>query len=194
VTSDAAGLGFSNLSSVSTDDTLAARTVIDHLVQMGHRKIVVIGGNRHDSGIAELRYQGCMQAFRDHGIAFDEMQDYESVRFSFEQGYQAAKNLVAKQREFTAVFAMSDVMAIGAVRALRDEGLRVPEDVSVMGFDGLPLGSFLVPQLSTVTQSVPLLAQRSVEILIDSIENGSAPKRETVPFTVHQRESTRLME
>ena len=82
-------------------------------------------------------------------------------------------------------------MAIGAIRALRDNGLRVPEDVSVMGFDGLPLGSFLVPQLSTVGQSVQTMARRSVEILTDSIENGSAPVREIVPFVVHERESSR---
>ena len=191
VTSDAAGLCFPNLSSVSTDDTLAARTAIDHLVQMGHRKIVVIGGDRNDSGIAELRYQGCMQAFRDHGIPFDETLDYESVRFSFEQGYRAAKNLVAKKRDFTAVFAMSDVMAIGAIRGLRDAGLKVPADVSVMGFDGLALGDYTVPTLSTIRQSVDAMARQSVELLLENIKEKGTPRYETVPFAVELRESTR---
>ena len=191
VTSDATGLCFPNLSSVSTDDTLAARTAIDHLVQMGHRKIVVIGGDRNDSGIAELRYQGCMQAFRDHGIPFDETLDYESVRFSFEQGYQAAKNLVAKKRDFTAVFAMSDVMAIGAIRGLRDVGLKVPADVSVMGFDGLAMGGYTVPTLSTIRQSVDAMARQSVELLLENIKEKGTPRYETVPFAVELRESTR---
>jgi LacI family transcriptional regulator len=83
------------------------------------------------------------------------------------------------------------VIAIGAIRALRDHGLRVPEDVSVMGFDGLPLGDFLVPQLSTVNQSVALMAKHSAHILLDCIENGGKARHETVPYTIRQRESTR---
>ena len=190
-TNDATGLGFSNLSSVTTDDILAARTAIDHLVQLGHRKIVVIGGDRNDSGIAKLRYQGCMEAFVRHGIEFDPEQDYESVRFSFEQGYQAAKNLVNKGRKFTALFAISDVMAIGAVRALRDVGLRVPEDVSVMGFDGLEMGRYTVPTLSTIRQNVDAMARRSVELLLENIQAMQLPRYETIPFDLELGESTK---
>ena len=82
-------------------------------------------------------------------------------------------------------------MAIGAIRALHNNGLRVPEDVSVMGFDGLPLCSFLVPQLTTVAQSAEEMARRSVEILIERIQQGGDACHESVPYTVYQRESTR---
>ena len=194
VTSDASGLCFQNLSSVTTDDTLAAKTAADQLVTMGHRKIVVIGGHREDSGVANLRYKGCLEAFRNHGIEFDEVLDYESVRFSFEDGYRAARNLIARGREFSAIFAMADVMAIGAIRALRDAGLNVPEDVSVMGFDGLTLGSYMIPQLSTVFQSAQIMAQRGVEILVERIENGGEPYHEFVPYSLLQRESTRRID
>ena len=105
-------------------------------------------------------------------------------------GYQATKALLDNGRKFTALFAVADVMAIGAIRALRDAGLRVPEDVSVMGYDGLALGSYLVPQLSTVVQDTERLARRSVDILIDSIKNGAGHRQETVPFRIEQREST----
>ena len=84
-------------------------------------------------------------------------------------------------------------MAIGAVRALRDGGLRVPEDVSVVGFDGLPLGTFLVPQLTTIVQPVQQLAQRSVEMLISAIKDGVGSRHETVPFALNQRESSRTL-
>ena len=191
VTSDATGLCFQNLSSVTTDDALAAKTAVDQLVAMGHRKIAVIGGHREDSGIAHLRYQGCQEAFRNHGIEFDEVLDYESVRFSFEDGYRAARNLLARGREFTAIFAMADVMAIGAIRALRDAGLRVPEDVSVMGFDGLAVGEYTVPTLSTIRQSVDAMAQRSVDILLENIGHSQPARYETVPFFVELRESTK---
>lgn len=191
VTNDAGGQQFPNLSSVSTDDRQAARCAIDTLVKLGHRKFAIVGGDRTVSDTSRLRYEGCIQSFRENDIDFDEDLDYQGVRYSYMDGYQATRKLLASGRQFTALFAAADVMAIGAIRALRDNGLQVPEDVSVMGFDGLPLGSFLVPQLSTVVQSVQAMAQRSVEIMIDSIENGSDPVRETVPFVVHQRESSR---
>lgn len=191
VTNDADGQVYDNLSSVTTDDRQASCCAIDALVALGHRKIAIVGGDRTVSDTSRLRYQGCLQSLREHGIDYDEEQDYQGVRYSYDGGYQATQRLLENGRQFTALFAAADVMAIGAIRALRDAGLRVPEDVSVMGFDGLPLGSYLVPQLSTVSQSVTLLAKRSVEILISSIEKGTPPQRETVPFVVHQRESTR---
>ena len=190
VTSDASGLEYQNLSSVTTDDTLAAKTAIEQLVTMGHRKIVLIGGHREDSGVAYLRYKGCLEAFQKHDIEFDEVLDYESVRFSFEDGYRAVRNLLARGREFTAIFAMADVMAIGAIRALRDAELKVPEDVSVMGFDGLAVGEYTVPTLSTIRQSVEAMAQRSVDILLENIAQARPARYEHIPFCVELREST----
>ena len=194
VSNDASGLPFANLSSVCTDDRQAARCAMDSLIAMGHRDFVIVGGDRNTSDTSRLRYEGCLQSFRKHGIEFDEELDYQGARFSCQDGYNATQKLSADGRSFTALFAAADVMAIGAIRALHNNGLRVPRDVSVMGFDGLPLGSFLVPQLSTVQQSGKLMAQRGVEILIDSIENGCKTCHEAVPFALQQRESTRRID
>ena len=101
----------------------------------------------------------------------------------------AAADLLDSGRSFTALFAASDVMAIGAIRALQDRGLRVPEDVSVMGFDGLNLGSFMVPQLSSVKQPAREMVHRAVEMLIAQIEGEICSVHETVPFEVWERES-----
>lgn len=191
VTNDASMLTFDNLSSVSTDDREAARRAIDTLIGLGHGCIAVIGGDRTVSDISRLRYEGCLQSFAEHGIAFDPRQDYQGVRFSYRDGYRATRELLNNSRPYTAIFATADVLAIGTIRALRDCGMRVPEDISVMGLDGLPLGSFLVPQLATVRQTVSLLAKRSVEILLDSIEQGAPACHETVPFEVLSRESVR---
>lgn len=191
VTNDASTLTFDNLSSVSTDDREAARRAIDTLIGLGHGCIAVIGGDRTVSDISRLRYEGCLQSFAEHGIAFDPRQDYQGVRFSYRDGYRATRELLNNSRPYTAIFATADVLAIGTIRALRDCGMRVPEDISVMGLDGLPLGSFLVPQLATVRQTVSLLAKRSVEILLDSIEQGAPACHETVPFEVLSRESVR---
>ena len=194
VSNDASGLPFTNLSSVATDDRQAARCAMDSLIALGHRQFVIVGGDREASDTARLRYQGCLDAFRNHGIAYDEELDYQGVRFSYQDGYNATQKLIASGRRFTALFAEADVMAIGAIRALHNNGLRVPRDVSVMGFDGLPLGSFLVPQLSTVIQSAQLMAKRSVEILIDRIEHGGTACHESVPYALYQRESTRRID
>ena len=191
VTSDASDLPFANLSSVSSDDALAARMAIAHLVSLGHRKITVIGGDRFVSDTTKLRYQGCMEAFSSQGIPFDPELDYETARFSFSDGYRAAKQLLKRGRDFTALFAMSDVMAIGAIRALRDAGKRVPEDVSVMGLDGLEIGEYTIPKLATVCQAVEELAQRSLNLLLGQIEHTSGACHETIPVCLEWKESAR---
>ena len=191
VTNSAADLGFPNLSSVASDDRQATRDAIDALAEMGHRKFVVIGGEHRVSGTAGKRYEGCLEAFRANGITFDEEQDYEAVRFSYEEGYRAAENLLDRGRQFTALFAMADVMAIGAIRALTDRGLKVPEDVSVMGFDGLKLADYMVPKLSTVRQDVDALAEASIRILLENIPTLRSPRHETVPVQVELKESIR---
>ena len=94
-----------------------------------------------------------------------------------------------RDRKFTAIFAMSDAMAIGAIRALQDRGRRVPEDVSVMGFDGLTIGEYTVPRLATVCQDVDALAIHSIHMLLESIAHPGVPRHETVPVTVTLRSS-----
>lgn len=192
VTGNASDLNFPNLSSVATDDAEAARSAIQTLIALGHRKFAIIGGDRTASDTSRLRYEGCRRAFAEFGIPFDDSRDYRGVRFSCEDGYRATKELLSGG-EYTAIFAVADVMAMGAIRALWEAGLRVPEDVSVMGVDGLPLGSYLIPQLSTVRQPAKAMAARSVEILLDCMEKGSAPCHETVPFEVTRRESIRAI-
>ena len=157
-------------------------------------KIAVIGGDREVSDTSRLRFEGCVAAFSDHGIPFDPDKDYQGVRYSYQDGYLATKALLASGREFTALFASADVMAIGAIRALEESGKRVPEDVSVMGLDGLPIGDYLVPQLTTVGQCVSTMARRSVEILLGSIEEGKPARHETVPFQIYRRESVRELQ
>ena len=182
---------FPNLSSVCTDDFRASLDAMESLINLGHKQIAIIGGKYDGSDTSRLRYDGCLQALQQHDIPFDQAHDYVGIRFSYQDGYNATRQLLEQGRQFTALFTVADVIAIGAIRALRDSGLRVPEDVSVMGFDGLPLGDFLVPQLSTVNQSVERMAALSADILIDCIENGGKARHETVPYTIRQRESTR---
>jgi LacI family transcriptional regulator len=103
------------------------------------------------------------------------------------------KRLIEKYPELTAVFAMSDVMAIGAIRALRDMGYRVPEDISVIGFDGTELAEYYNPRLATIKQQYQTLAVRSIEILFGQIELKKEPIHELVPFEFASGESIRKL-
>ena len=91
--------------------------------------------------------------------------------------------------DITAVFAMSDVMAIGAIRALKDHGRKVPEDISVIGFDGIELADYYSPKLATIRQQYKLLARRSVEILFHLVDFDEEPVHEVIPFELVQGES-----
>lgn len=189
LTTDMSALTFPNLSSVSVDDREACRCAVDSLIALGHRKIAVIGGETEYSDVARARFEGCLKSFRSHGIPFDPEQDYRGVRFSFQGGYSAAADLLEKGREFTALFTASDVMAVGAIRALHEKGLRVPEDVSIIGFDGLVVGSYLVPKLSSVVQPARMMACRSMEILLAQVEQEGQAVHELVSFELWERES-----
>lgn len=194
VSNDASSLPFANLSSVSTDDRLASHCAMDLLIGLGHRKVVIVGGDRTGSDIGRLRYEGCLEAIRAHGLDFDEELDYQEARFSFQDGYDATDKLLRQGRKFTALFAAADVMAIGAIRALKDAGKRIPEDVSVIGLDGLEIGEYIVPRLATVAQNVELLAQKSHELLQQILEGGSGGRHLTVPVTLCAKESAKAQE
>ena len=190
VTNNAADLGFANLSSISSDDRAAARMAVEHLIGLGHRRIAVIGGERENSDIGRLRFDGCLAAFESHGIAFDPEQDYETIRYSFSEGYKATRRLLDKGRDFTALFCMSDVMAIGAIRALADAGKAVPGDISIMGFDGLAFGEYTTPRLSTIRQNAADMAGKSVQLLLEHIEHKTQPSYIILPVSLEGKEST----
>lgn len=189
VTNSAAGLGFDNLSSVSTDDARAARQAVTHLMDLGHREIAVLGGFTDVPNAARTRLQGVRKAFTERGMTLDLDRQFEATYFSLTGGYDAMGRLLERMESLTAVFAMSDVQAIGAIRALRDRGLRVPEDISVIGFDGIALGDYVTPRLTTVRQDEQLLARRGVALLLQQIQTGDSPVHELVPYTFVPGES-----
>ena len=190
ITNNAEPLHLPNLSSVHIDDRRGAAQAVETLIALGHKKIAVIGGHRRYSDTCRLRWEGVLDALKAHGLSIDPEADYATVYFSPEGGCTGATELLRRCRDFTAIFTMSDLMAIGAFRALKDRGLEVPGDVSVIGFDGLPVGEYLVPRLSTVDQPTVAMAQRGLELLLDAIENGAPARHETVPYTLLYREST----
>lgn len=189
VTNSAANLGFENLSSVCTDDEAAAARAVEYLMELGHRRIGVLAGRMEASDAACARFEGCRRAFAARGLPFDPDRQCETARFAMSGGYAAMGRLLDKAPDLTAVFAMSDVQAVGAMRALHDRGLRVPEDISVMGFDGIELGGYFTPKLTTIRQDAARMADRGMEILFQHMSGQAPPVHERVPFQLVEGES-----
>lgn len=163
-TANASSLGFENLASVCLNDMEAGKTAINYLYEMGHKKIGLITGRAVGGYAANNRLLGSIQALKEHGLFYNNTW-YEESRFSLEGGYEAAKRLIERHPDITAVFAMADIMAIGAMRAFVDMGHRVPEDISVMGVDGIAMTQFAIPRLTTLAQPFEELAALSVRLL-----------------------------
>ena len=181
------------LSSVSIDNLKASFTSAEFLLKNGHKKIGVIGGAL-DSEISSTRYEGFLSALISAGVHFDFEKSYEIAKYSFEGGASAAKRLIAKNPDITAVFTMSDAMAIGACRAFWDLGYKVPDDISVIGFDGLTISDYFCPRLTTIRQIEEELAGEGLNVLLDSIENKASCCHKIVPFEFIQGESVKKIE
>jgi len=188
LTNSARELDFPNLSSLTTDDEEAAYRVVRYLADQGHRDIGLLGGNWSCTQISYRRVKGCQRAFDELGLPFDPRR-CEPCRYSLPDAYDTTKRLLARCPELTALFCVSDVMAMGAIRAIRDLGRRVPEDVSVVGYDGIPLSQFSVPRLATVRQDTQQLARQGVDLLLRNLQRPRPPVHGVVPFELIAGES-----
>lgn len=182
---------FPNLSSLTTDDGAAAKRVIDYLVIQGHENIGVLGGNASDFQVSGKRIDGCRHGFQKHNLSFDSDVQYEPCRYSMEDGYIAAKKLLKKNTDLTAIFALSDVIALGAIRAIYDMGKRIPEDISIVGYDGIPLSRYCFPRLTTIQQNTKQLADQGVDLILQRIHYPYQAVHKIVPFELLEGESVR---
>ena len=191
LTNSAGSLNISNLSSFYTDDEEASYQVGSYLIKQGHKKIGVIGGTLSATQISSSRYEGCLRSFKENGIDFEEKKAYIPCRYSMEDGYQAAKKLLKQVSGVTAIIALSDTIAVGAMRAICDAGKRVPDDISVVGFDGISLSNYCIPRLTTIRQDTDRMAREGVELMLRQIHYPGEGRDVSVPFQLLERESVR---
>ncbi|MBT2532458.1 LacI family DNA-binding transcriptional regulator [Arthrobacter sp. ISL-48] len=170
-----------------------SRAAVQHLLGRGCRKIAIFDMPLQEgAGVADLRLQGYREALDEAGIDFDDRYFIAMQDFTMECGAAAAKRVADLGLQADGVFCPTDAVAVGALRGFTDVGLRVPEDVRVIGFDDIHAGSFTVPRLSTVAPDHSITAATAVDFLLERIE-GNAPEsaREFItPFTLVAREST----
>lgn len=173
-------LTYKNLSNISIDDAACAEQAMNYLLKCGHRKIAILSGRREVSHSSRMRLDGCAKALALYGIDIAKIPISQS-NYSMEGGYHAAKRILKTAADITALFAMADVMAIGAINALFEAGKSVPKDVSVMGIDGIEMSRFVTPSLTTMKQPDRLIAATSAGALIDMIERGSQAVHKFLP-------------
>ena len=159
-----------------------------HLLANGRRRIAFLGhASNHYPEFFE-RYRGYVQALHESGLAPDPGLQVDAVT-SEQSGMEAVAELAARGLTYDAIFAASDLIAIGAMKALHERGLRVPDDVAIAGFDDIPMAGFVNPSLSTVQQDTKLAGQMLVESLLQLI-NGEAVQSRTMPVKLALRRSS----
>jgi len=166
--------------SVLIDNTHGVNAAIKYLVKMGHRKIGLIGSNLESPPSVLERRFAYLNALRAHGIEETFVQD---SYLYIDSGYEAAQRLLKKNPEITAVFACNDEVAIGALRAARDMGLDVPNELSVIGFDDTDMAKTVTPALTTVHVQKTWLGVLGLRQLIDRTQNPERPKTTTLVST-----------
>ena len=164
------------VSFVEVDNVNGAYTAVTHLVRLGRRRIALITGPS-DGLAAEDRRRGYLKALHERRVRVDESLIFHGD-FTETSSYEAMQRLL--RHEPDAVFVASDTMALGALRALREAGKRVPDDVAVVGFDDMPQAATASPPLTTVRQPIQQTGVLAVETLIDILENGGDPPRRII--------------
>ncbi|MDR1017991.1 MAG: LacI family transcriptional regulator [Lachnospiraceae bacterium] len=184
-------------SSFSLDDKLEGYKIVDYLIKKGHKKIAFLGASADDESVGKLRLEGYKKAHKENNISFDEdlirCMDETLPSYSMKNGYKVMKDLLANKKQFTAVFAISDMQAIGASKAIFEAGLKIPEDISMVGFDGLDNGLFYNPSITTLAQPIEEISTESISALFKMIKSKKSVKGKVFPGTLIERESTRAI-
>jgi LacI family transcriptional regulator len=157
------------LDAVNIDNIRGARAVVQHLISHGHKRIAIITGAPRNVDGRE-RLQGYRSALRSAGIERGRELEVQG-NFSEESGFEAAKSLLASRARPTAIFAANDSMAIGALSALREAGVRVPEDVAVAGFDDISIARFVNPPLTSVHVPIAELGERAMAKIVAALRD-----------------------
>jgi LacI family transcriptional regulator len=177
------------VSYVDVDNVAAAQMAVEHLIRLGHRRIGTVTGRLNMSS-GHDRLAGYRQAMVAHRIPIDEDLVIEGD-FSEDSGALAAQRLMSASA--TAIFAASDSMAVGALKTIRHAGLRVPQDIALVGFDDVAMATAVEPALTTVRQPIERLASMAVDVLLDMLENpasaGSPKHKIILPVELIVRDS-----
>lgn len=180
------------VTNIILDHRHAAELALKHLVGLGHHRIAILKGHP-SSADSQSRWNALEAVAREMQLELDPelVIQIDTTDSTPSLGYPFGKRLIEKKRPFTALFAYNDISAIGAIRAFQESGLRVPQDVSVVGFDDIPAAAFHYPSLTTIRQPLRKMGEIAVDLLVEQIEHKHEPQQEiAVQPEIVVREST----
>jgi len=182
------GLRSGDIVRVATDEATGTALAVRHLIELGHTRIGFVGGESHMS-TTTVKLRAFRKTLKESGIQVrDEWVLPDS--FSIDSGKRQMLKLLAMQERPTAVFCVNDYTAIGAIKAATENGLKVPDDMSVVGFDDIPLAHHFIPELTTVTQLANELGRRAVQVLHGLMNHEKVKKLTTLEPHLIVRQST----
>ncbi|PAB59689.1 LacI family DNA-binding transcriptional regulator [Anaeromicrobium sediminis] len=175
-------------SSVIIENEKSSYDAVEYLCKLGHEHIGIITTGEGDTNVGQLRHKGYKRALREYDI--DPKDDLvEFGDYSFKSGFEAMNKLLDRNENITAVFAISDIMAIGAAKAILSRGYKIPEDISIIGFDGLEFGEYFHPSITTVKQPREEMGEKSIEILMNLIKGKKEQEHIVLKTELLERES-----
>jgi LacI family transcriptional regulator len=178
--------------SVHIDEAAAARTATEYLIELGHRRIGLISGTHFS--FAAQRTAGYRAALEAAGIEYDEVRIISASSYGIEEGRVSMRKMLQQSGDLTAVFAITDELAIGAMRAFHEAGLSAPRNISIIGLDDIDIAAFFVPGLSTMRQPIREMGRKTAEIMYRMIAGDDSGDRSLVfPHELVIRESCRAI-
>lgn len=177
-----------NVGYVTTDNKIGAVKAVEHLISLGHENIGMINGHSK-AFVSQKRQEGYTEALKKHGLPVNP--DWiRNGQFEEETAFAEAKLLLQKNSEISAIFCASDLMALGALKAAKSLGRKVPEDLSVVGYDDIILSSYSNPPLTTISQNFFQLGYQAAHLLVNMLEGKSEPQVVTMSTKLIKRNST----
>lgn len=178
-----------SISTIKVENRYSSYKGVKYLINKGHRNIAILLGDKQDKGISIERFNGYKRAlFEEHFLVNKRYIKYG--KYDCKHAYEKTLELLDESKEVTAIFAISDIMAIGAAKAITDKGLRIGEDIALLGFDGMDMTKYYFPGISTIEQPKERLAKESINLLLNLINKKSENKHIVIETNLLEREST----
>lgn len=180
-----ADAGNPDITTITSDDLAGGRLATEYLINLGHTSIYHLAGPEYTAS-GRLRSQGYEETMKKHGI--HDYNIYQADNFGFEDGYNKAMEIIKKNDYPTAIFIASDWLALGAIKAFQEHNIRIPEDISVIGYDNLEFLKYNNPALTTVSQNKAEIGRRSATSLLEKIA-GKEVSSTTINVTIVERDT-----
>ncbi len=176
---------------VKVDDKHAAYTATEYLIKNGHQNIAMISGNKNDLIAGVPRVEGYKQALNDYGLTVKENRIFYGVDFGYKTGKMCMEQLLKETPTSTAIFAASDEIAIGAMSIAYKNNIKVPDDLSIIGYDNLKVAEMSIPPLTTVGQPLYEMGQIAANMLFKMINSGQTVESRIIPHQIIERQTVK---